>query len=497
MTRSAARRERRVPYKWLVALAFTLALFMEILDMTVLNTALPVLGSYFETGTNDLQWVVTSYLISLAVFIPASGWVADRFGDKRTFVAALALYTAASLWGGLVGSIEELILARVVQGIGGGLMIPVGTAMLFRAFPPDERARASAILAIPTTLAPAFGPVLGGWLADEFSWRWIFFLKIPVAIIALVYSTLVLRPGERSTAGRFDVAGFVSGGAALALLLVGLERGSRESWDPASLLAVAVGLGLGVAFVVIERRIKAPMIDLGLFADRMFRLGNLLLLPAAGVVMGALFVVPLYVQTQLGLSATESGLVTMGHAFGMLVVLPFADLLFQRIGPRRMLLLGFGLIGVSQVMLAVLDPAVSLWWIRVAMGLLGLGGAMSIVPLNAATFAGITPAATARASAVFSTARQVAAGVSVALMATVLALRTDSRLGDLGPDAADAALAAANIGAFHDVFWTGAAIAAVGLLLALLVRDSEAAASRRPAPAPSRPADTISEGVTA
>ena len=302
---------RTIPYKWLVAIAVAMALFMEILDMTVLNTALPVLGEYFTAGTGELQWVVTAYLISLAVVIPASGWVADRFGDKRTFVAALTLYTAASLWAGLAGSVGELVLARVVQGIGGGLILPVGTAMLFRAFRPDERARASAVLAIPTTLAPALGPVLGGWLADEVSWRWIFFLKLPVAVIAVLYSMLMLKPGEPRAAGRFDFAGFVSGGAGLALMLVALERGAREGWDALSLAVVALGLALGLLFVIIERRSRAPMIDLGLFADRMFRLGNALLLPAAGLMMGTLFLVPLFVQTQFGLNATQSGLVTI------------------------------------------------------------------------------------------------------------------------------------------------------------------------------------------
>jgi MFS family permease len=147
---------RSVPYKWLVATAFVMALFMEILDMTVLNTALPILGEHFDAETSTLQWLVTGYLVSLAVFIPASGWVADRFGDKNTFVLALAIYTAASLWAGFANSVTELLIARVTQGVGGGLLTPVGTAMLFRAFPPHERARASAVLAIPTT--PSAGP---------------------------------------------------------------------------------------------------------------------------------------------------------------------------------------------------------------------------------------------------------------------------------------------------------------------------------------------------
>ncbi|NNG35196.1 MDR family MFS transporter [Nakamurella aerolata] len=391
---------RSVQYKWLVATAFVMALFMEILDMTVLNTALPILGEHFGAQTSTLQWLVTGYLISLAVFIPASGWVADRFGDKNTFVLALSIYTAASLWAGLANSVSELLVARIVQGVGGGLLTPVGTAMLFRAFPANERARASAVLAIPTSLAPALGPVLGGWLADNVSWRWVFLLKVPVGVIGLIFSMLALRPGERTASGRLDVGGFVAGGAGLATLLVGLERGAREGWsDVPSLLLLAIGALALVAFVVIEGRVKAPMVDLKLLGNRMFRLGNLIMLPAAGATMGALFVVPLLVQTTMGLSATESGLLTMWQAIGMVAVLPFTNRVFQRLGPRRMLAGGFVVVTASLVMLATIEAGSSLWLIRGAMFAMGLAGAFIMVPVQAAAFSTITPLQTARASA--------------------------------------------------------------------------------------------------
>ncbi|BDZ57685.1 MDR family MFS transporter [Barrientosiimonas endolithica] len=475
---------RKIPYKWLVATAFVMALFMEILDMTVLNTALPILGEHFGAETSELQWLVTGYLVSLAVFIPASGWVADRFGDKRTFVLALAIYTGASLWAGLAGSVTELLVARVTQGVGGGLLTPVGTAMLFRAFPPHERARASAVLAIPTTLAPALGPVLGGWLADNVSWRWVFLLKVPVGIVGLIFSAVALRPGERTARERLDVLGFLTGGAGLATLLVGLERGAREGWsDQASLLLVTAGAALIAAFVVTERRVAAPMIDLQLLRNRMFRLGNLILMPAAAATMGALFVVPLMVQTTMGLTATESGLLTMFQAFGMLVMLPFTNRVFQQAGPRRMLAGGFAVITVSQVMLALVDAGSSLWLIRSSMFLMGMAGAFIMVPVQAAAFSSITPQETARASALFSTARQVAASLGVALLATTLTVRMASHLDSLASTAGEAARAAAAFDAYQDVFLVAAVVAVLGVIVSFRVRDEEAAASRgKPAP---------------
>lgn len=478
---------RSIPYKWLVATAFVLALFMEILDMTVLNTALPILGEHFDAPTSTLQWLVTGYLVSLAVFIPVSGWVADRFGDKNTFVLALVIYTAASLWAGFAGSVTELLIARVTQGVGGGLLTPVGTAMLFRAFPPHERARASAILAIPTTLAPALGPVLGGWLADNISWRWVFLLKVPIGVFALVFSVLALRAGEKTARERLDVLGFLTGGAGLATLLVGLERGAREGWsDRPTLALVGAGLLLVAAFVVTERRVRHPMIDLALLGNRMFRLGNLLLMPAAGATMGALFVVPLMVQGSMGLSATESGLLTMWQAFGMLLLLPFTNRVFQRVGPRRMLAGGFTAITLSQIGLATVDADTTLWVIRGSMFVMGMAGAFIMVPVQAAAFSTITPLETARASALFSTTRQVAASVGVALLATTLTVRLADHLAALAPGATQAARTAASFAAYQDVFVVSAIVAALGVALALAVRDDEADASRGRAPSPAR-----------
>ena len=472
----------RIPYKWLVATAFVLGLFLEILDMTVLNTALPILGEHFRADTAQLQWLITAYLVSLAGFIPASGWVADRFGDKRTFLFALAVYTGANLWAGTAGSINELIAARVTQGIGGGLLTPVGTAMLFRAFPPNERARASAMLAIPTTLAPMLGPVLGGWLADNISWRWVFFLKVPIGVIGLVFSALVLKPGERTATGRFDVLGFLTGGGGLATLLVGLERGAREGWsDTTTLVLVGIGVALGAVFIVTESRVASPMLDLRLLRDRMFALGNVLMLPAAGASMGAMFVIPILVQTQRGLSATESGLLTAFQAIGMLAVLPFTNRLFMRFGPRRLLIGGFTVIAASQFAMMALGPSTSLNLIRGSMLLMGFAGGLVMVPLQAATFSQISFAATARASALFSTARQVAASVGVAMIATTLTVRTSQRLGALDQGATSAATTAAQFGAYHDVFLVSGLIGLFGVALALLIRDADAAASRAPA----------------
>ena len=190
-----------VEYKWLVAAAFVAGFFMDIVDTTVVNVALPTLARDFDAGDGTLEWVVTGYLLSLAIWIPASGWIGDRVGTKKTFLFALTLFTTCSALCGLSWSVESLIAFRVLQGVGGGMMTPVGMAMLFRAFPPEERAQASAVLTVPTAIAPALGPVLGGWLVEYASWRWIFYVNVPVGIAGFVFALLFLREHTEPAAG--------------------------------------------------------------------------------------------------------------------------------------------------------------------------------------------------------------------------------------------------------------------------------------------------------
>src|SRR5881392_758975 len=222
---TARRSSRRIPYKWIVAAVFVCGMFIDILDTTIVNVALPDLAKEFHASTASIEWIVLGYLLSLALWIPASGWIGDKVGTRRVFLFALAVFTAASALCGQANSLGELVAFRVLQGVGGGMLVPVGTAMLFRAFPPIERAKASTVLILPTVLAPALGPVLGGWLVTDVSWRWIFYVNLPVGAVAFTIGFLYLRESREGVAGRFDVPGFVLSGAGLALVLFALSQG--------------------------------------------------------------------------------------------------------------------------------------------------------------------------------------------------------------------------------------------------------------------------------
>src|SRR5438477_9425114 len=235
----------RIPYKWIVASIFVCGLFMDIMDTTIVNVALPTLAHEFNATTASVEWVVLGYLLSLAVWIPASGWIGDRFGTKKVFLFALAMFTLASVLCGQAHSLGELVAFRVLQGVGGGMLVPVGTAMLFRAFPPIERAKASTVLIMPTVLAPALGPVLGGWLVTDVSWRWIFYVNLPVGVFAFAIGFLFLREEREGRAGRFDLPGFVLSGGGFALVLYALSRGPEAGWrSPQIVLTGIIGVAM-------------------------------------------------------------------------------------------------------------------------------------------------------------------------------------------------------------------------------------------------------------
>jgi EmrB/QacA subfamily drug resistance transporter len=467
-----------VPYKWIVASIFVVGLFMDIMDTTIINVALPTLAREFNAPASSVEWVIIGYLLSLAVWIPASGWIGDRLGTKKTFLVALAAFTFASALCGQAHSLNELIIFRIMQGIGGGMLTPVGTAMLFRAFPPAERAKASTVLILPTVLAPALGPIIGGWLVTDVSWRWIFYVNLPFGVLGFVIALLFLEEHREPTAGRFDVAGFLLSGGGLALVLFSLSQGPEIGWLNAEVILTGLlGFALFFLLVVVELRIEHPMLALRLYKERMFRNANIVLTFSYGGFAGVLFLLPLFLQGLGGLSALQSGLTTFPQAVGVMISSQIVGRLSHRVGPRR-LMVG-GLIGVAaiSVVFVFIDLETSLWTIRGIMFVRGVCMAFSFVPLQAATYANISPSDTGRASAIYSAQRQVAAAIGVAALATIWISRTNALTAGLE----GSALTAARLGGFHDAFLAAAIVAIIGALSALLIRDADAAATiRRP-----------------
>jgi EmrB/QacA subfamily drug resistance transporter len=466
----------RFEYKWLVAAVYTIALFLEFLDITVVNVALPTIGREFNAGETTIEWIVTAYLLSLAVFIPVSGWMGDRFGTKRTFLAALAIFTVASGLAGAAWNIESLIAFRVLQGVGGGLLTPVGAAMLYRAFPPEERAKAASVITVPTVVAPTTGPLIGGYLVEYQSWQWIFLINIPIGLFGLVLAARVLREHREVEAGRLDVPGFVLAASGLASLLYALaEVGLRGAGDTRVLGFGTLGIALLALFAFVELRTERPMIDLRLYQDRLFAAGNAILFFSQAIFVGIIFMLALEIQGALGYSPFEAGLVLFPTALGVVMVTPLTTRIYNQVGPRRLLAAGMILSVFSSLALRLIGPETAEWSIRGLMLPRGWAFGVTLIPLQAIAFATISGAQTGRATAAFSVVRQVAGSFGVALLVTVLT----NRLSHHGATLGDPATQDATLAAFDDVFVVAALLGVAGLFASFLVNDRLAANTRQ------------------
>jgi EmrB/QacA subfamily drug resistance transporter len=467
-----------------VSVVFVAAMFISIMDITIVNVALPTIGRDFAVSPTSVDSISIGFLVSLAVFIPASGWLGDRFGGKRVLLAAIAVFTGASALCGVASSLGELVAFRVLQGAGGGMLAPVGMAMLYRAFPPEERIRASAILTGPTALAPALGPVLGGLLVTEASWRWVFYVNVPIGAAALAFGAVFLRQHAEKQPGRFDLRGFLLSGLGLGLLMYGVSEGPGLGWGSATVLScTAAGAVLLAATAVTELRTAEPIVALRLLGNRLFRSCNGVMILGSVAFLGTLFVMSLYYQDGRGLSALQSGLSTFPEAIGVMVGAQLATrVLYPRLGgPRWHIAVGLAGVATAIGLLSLLGAQSSLWWARLLMFALGLSMAQVFVPSQAAAFATILPAATGRASALFNAGRQLGGAIGVALLTTVIA--------EIGALHRVAGHEVANLAAYRITFLVAAAVCVAGLPAALSIRNADAAStiptrSRRGQPEP-------------
>jgi EmrB/QacA subfamily drug resistance transporter len=462
---------RTVEYKYVVAAVFVAALFLDILDTTIVNVALRTIGT--ELQTESIEWIVLGYTLSLAVWIPASGWLGDRFGTRRVFLMALVFFVGGSALCGAAQSIGQLITFRVLQGVGGGMLTPIGVAMMFRAFPPIERARAATIVMVPTLVAPALGPVLGGLITDTIGWRWIFYVNIPVGLAALVFGLRYLREHTEPGAGRFDIPGFVLSGFGLAAIAYALSEGPRVGWDSPAVLVLGIGGVLSFVLLVwVETHRPEPMLALRLLRDRLFATTNLVMAFSMASFIGVLFVLPLYLQGLRGLDPFQSGLVTFPQAIGILISSQIAGRIYGRVGPRRLVTGGMAWAAISVASFTTLGLDTNLWLVRALVFARGLGMGFTFVAVQAASYARIAPSDNGRASAIFATQRQMSVSIGVALMATVLSGFTSLTAVPSDPQRA--------LEGYRWTFAVATALAVVGAIIATRIRDEDAAATMAP-----------------
>ena len=421
----AQQRSGGLAYKWIVAIVVVFGLFMSILDTTIVNIAIPRLQTAFGADLHSVQWVITGYTLAQGVAIPLTGYFSNRFGLKRFYIIALTAFTLGSLLCGLAWSLPVLITFRILQGFGGSFLLPMTITLLYREFPPQERGVATGFLGIPILLAPALGPSLGGYIVTFGSWQLIFFINVPIGIIAVILSIFLLREFRPEGRERFDFAGFVFVAAGLASVLYALSSASTDGWGSTTVLAFLIGGILAlILFVIIElsiiRREGQPLLDLRVFAYMSFTSANLANICITFALFGGLFVIPIYLQNLRGLSAFETGLLLIPQALGSMVSSLVGGRLVDRLGVRAVVIPGLLIAAFAFWELSFLSLYTPYGWFQVLLVLRGLGIGLVAQPLIVAALSEIPPRQLSQASAINSVVRSVASSLAVAILATII-----------------------------------------------------------------------------
>lgn len=410
-----------MPFKYKVAVVTVFALFMDLLDLTIVNLAIPTLRAEFGAPIGLAQLAVTAYVVMVAVVMPASGWAADRFGAKRTFLFSLGVFTVGSALCGAAWNMEALIVARALQGIGGGLLVPVGMAILFRAFPEEERATASAIFSVPAAVAPALGPFLGGILIDTIGWRWIFLINVPIGLVGLGLAVLWLDEYRVKDAGPLDVKGMALGALGFVAVTLALSSAPEGAiLRPGVVVPLLLGLLILAVFTRVELTSAAPMVDLRLFEGRDFAIGNAAMFLASVGFGGLLFALPLFLQGPHGIPASQAGTVMAMHAVGIVVTTIAGPKLVSLFGARTVLAAGLLGSGLTTLAFALTDQGTSLTLIGTVLLLAGGSFGLTVVPLQTVPFRGISQDRMARGTSILSVVRQLGVAIGTAAVAVPL-----------------------------------------------------------------------------
>ena len=423
---------------WIIALAVTLATFMEVLDTSIANVALPHIAGSLSAGQDESTWVLTSYLVSNAIVLPISGWLSSIMGRKNFYMACVALFTASSFLCGLAPNLATLIICRVLQGAGGGGLQPSEQAILADTFPPAKRGMAFAVYGIAVVTAPAIGPTLGGWITDNFTWRWIFFINIPVGILSILLTSRLIhdppyfrRRKLSETSIDYVGLGFVALG--LGALQIVLDKGQRDDWfESHFILTLSMIAAASLIFVVFwEWRHKDPIIDLHLFRDRTFGVSNLLMFMLGFALLGSTLLLPLFMQTMLGYTAQKSGLALMPGGFAIMLLLPLVGFLLSRYAPRWLLVFGLVVLSASLFHMTTFNLEIDFRTTALARMLQAVGMAFLFVPINTAAYAFLPREKNNAASGLMNLARNIGGSVGISFVTTMLDRRTQVHITDL------------------------------------------------------------------
>jgi EmrB/QacA subfamily drug resistance transporter len=458
---------------WIVAGAVILGMIMSILDTTIVNVALHTLGHDLHSPISQIQWVVTGYLLALAAVIPVTGWASRRWGARRVYLTSLVLFTVGSALCGLSNSTATLVLCRVLQGAGGGMIMPVAQLIMAQVAGPRRMGRVMGVVSMPAMLAPIFGPVVGGLILENLHWSWIFFVNVPIGVLAFALGWRLVPHTDSGEAGRLDVSGLILLSAGSAALVYGLsELGSGTSAGAAQVWApVLAGVLMGVVFCWHALRAQRPLLDVRLYANRVFAGASFTTFGVGAALFGAMILVPLYYQEVRGLSVIQTGLLNGPQGIGALVAMPIAGRLTERFGGGPVAIGGVSLLAVSTVPFAFVTAHTSIVLISAVLVVRGVSIGMSFMPAMTAAFAAMRPEQLSDATPQINVLMRLGGALGTAILAVVL-----QRAG-AGAAHTPSALA----GAFQDAYLAALAIALLSLIPCLLLLRAERPAAGVPA----------------
>jgi EmrB/QacA subfamily drug resistance transporter len=473
---------------WRLAGVVLIGTVMSVLDTTIVNVALATLGRDLHSSVSQIQWVVTGYLLALAAVIPVTGWAARRFGAKQVYVVSLVLFTGGSILCGLATSATMLILFRVLQGIGGGMLLPIGQLMMAEAAGPKRMGRVMSIAAVPVMLAPILGPTIGGLLVQNASWRWIFFVNVPIGVIAVVAALRVLPHTDSGEAGRLDLRGLVlmSGGA--ALVTYGLaEVGSTGNFASPKVLGPLVGgLVMVALFAVVSLRIPRPLLDLRLFRRPTFSTASIAMFCLAAALFGSMILLPLYWQNVRHESVVNAGLLMAPQGLGAALTMPIAGKLADRYGGGPLTLIGVTITAVMTIPFGLIGAHTSIAGLSVAMFFRGMGIGFGFMPAMTAAFASLKRSELSDASPQLNVLQRLGGSLGTAVLAVVL---ERALVGAHSPAAA--------AGAYGTAFWASAILAAIGFVPSIILIRAERRARTAGSTHEAVPDDAVVEAMAA
>ncbi|HZT70028.1 MAG TPA: DHA2 family efflux MFS transporter permease subunit [Terriglobia bacterium] len=410
---------------WIIAIAVMLSTFMEVLDTTVVNVSLPHIAGSMSASVDEATWTLTSYLVANAIILPITGWLSNHFGRKRILMISVTGFTVASFLCGLAPNLPALVFFRIVQGACGGGLQPISQAVLLESFPPEDRGKAMGFWGLGIVVAPMLGPVLGGWLTDSYSWRWVFYINIPVGVLALIMTQLfVFDPHYiRRTTSRVDYWGIGMLAVGIGALQIILDKGQEKDWFSSNLitrLSVISAVAL-IAFIIYELVVAHPVVDLRVFKERTYSAGVFLMTTLGFVLYGSLVILPIFLQTILGYPALQAGVAMFPRGLGSFIAMPFVGAIMSRFDPRKLLVFGLTACSISLVMLGSLNLNVGYWEIASAQFLQGLSLGFLFVPLTTVTMDPIPNEKMGNATSIFNLMRNIGGSMGIALSTTIVA----------------------------------------------------------------------------